>query len=364
MPSILIKRGTRAQLNAAATSNGLNAGELYFIADEAKLAVGVSVSTYTDIAKPQQSITSDASGLKLVGDTATPGPLMDYGTDASGTKGWYARPAGGGGGGASLALSSTVFATSPVAIKIALAVAAISGSVRLVRWRDGVSYEMLVDADYKLPTTQSVQFKSGPLATDTYLLQYFAAQTDTPAASAFSALSSTVAWNPADKGASIVLSGNNTVAGQVTSRCSVRANQAITTPSYWETVYFFAANGGTDLSAGIALAAMALTEWLGQTTNSVSGPYASSGNFYYGGANQGFLAAPGIGQRLGHAYNPSTGTYKITFNGTTWLTLKTGLTGTFYPAGTINYASQSLMLVCNPSDMWWSPPAGHNAGVS
>jgi hypothetical protein len=289
------------------------------------------------------------------------GQVLTKTSNADHVAAWQTPAAGGG---ASLALSSTLFQTSPVAIKLALAAAAIDGSVRLMRWRDGVSYEMLQEIDYRLLTAQSVQLKSGALATDAYRVQYFAAQSTAPAASTFADLSSSVTWNPADKGASIVLSGNNTVAGQVTSRCSVRANQAITTPSYWETVYFFAVNGGTDLSAGIALAAMALTEWLGQTTNSVSGPYASSGNYYYGGANQGFLAAPGIGQRLGHAYNPSTGTYKLTFNGSTWLTLKTGLTGTFYPAGTINYVSQSLLLVANPADMLWSPPAGHSAGVS
>ena len=36
---LLAKRGTRAQLNAAATANGLHAGEPYLITDEARLAV-------------------------------------------------------------------------------------------------------------------------------------------------------------------------------------------------------------------------------------------------------------------------------------------------------------------------------------
>jgi hypothetical protein len=38
----------------------------------------------------QLSITSDASGLKLSGDSASPGNLSYYGTDASGTKGFFA----------------------------------------------------------------------------------------------------------------------------------------------------------------------------------------------------------------------------------------------------------------------------------
>jgi hypothetical protein len=46
----------------------------------------------------QMSLQSDAAGLKLVGDIATPGGSMLYGTDAGGTRGWHAQPAGGGGG--------------------------------------------------------------------------------------------------------------------------------------------------------------------------------------------------------------------------------------------------------------------------
>ena len=41
----------------------------------------------------QMSLTSDASGLKLSGDSATPGNSKLYGTDSSGVKGWYAQPA-------------------------------------------------------------------------------------------------------------------------------------------------------------------------------------------------------------------------------------------------------------------------------
>lgn len=41
----------------------------------------------------QMSLTSDASGVKLSGDSATPGNSKLYGTDGSGVKGWYAQPA-------------------------------------------------------------------------------------------------------------------------------------------------------------------------------------------------------------------------------------------------------------------------------
>lgn len=41
----------------------------------------------------QMSLTSDASGVKLSGDSATPGNSKLYGTDGSGVKGWYDQPA-------------------------------------------------------------------------------------------------------------------------------------------------------------------------------------------------------------------------------------------------------------------------------
>lgn len=44
--------------------------------------------------KNQMSITDDASGLKLSGDATSPGNSMLYGTNGSGTKGWYAQPGG------------------------------------------------------------------------------------------------------------------------------------------------------------------------------------------------------------------------------------------------------------------------------
>lgn len=46
MPSLKIKRGTRAQLDAAAAANQLNQGEPYLITDEGLMAVGLSANTY------------------------------------------------------------------------------------------------------------------------------------------------------------------------------------------------------------------------------------------------------------------------------------------------------------------------------
>lgn len=56
MPSVQVKRGTRAQLDNAATSSGLKAGEVYLITDENRLAVGLTVSTYQAFDKQNEAI--------------------------------------------------------------------------------------------------------------------------------------------------------------------------------------------------------------------------------------------------------------------------------------------------------------------
>jgi len=52
--------------------------------------------TYTDATpelkadvKKQMSITSDSSGIKLSGDSASPGATKYYGTNSGSAKGWY-----------------------------------------------------------------------------------------------------------------------------------------------------------------------------------------------------------------------------------------------------------------------------------
>ncbi len=51
MPSLVHKRGTRAQINNAAAINGLKAGEVYLISDEARLTVGTAANAHQAMAK-------------------------------------------------------------------------------------------------------------------------------------------------------------------------------------------------------------------------------------------------------------------------------------------------------------------------
>lgn len=48
MARIRIKRGTRAQLNHAAASGDMTAGEPYLVTDEGVMACGLSATTYAD----------------------------------------------------------------------------------------------------------------------------------------------------------------------------------------------------------------------------------------------------------------------------------------------------------------------------
>ena len=52
---IKIKRGTLAQIDAAAAASQLNAGEPYLVTDEGRIAVGLSASTYELFAKTSET---------------------------------------------------------------------------------------------------------------------------------------------------------------------------------------------------------------------------------------------------------------------------------------------------------------------
>ena len=61
MPSLKVKRGSRSQIDAAASSGSLNAGEPYLVTDEGRLAIGLSTTTYETFAKQ-----SEAGGVALL----------------------------------------------------------------------------------------------------------------------------------------------------------------------------------------------------------------------------------------------------------------------------------------------------------
>ena len=78
--SITIKRGTRAQIEAAAGSASLSIAEPYLITDEDRLAVGTRDRAFVALAK--QSEVPSTSDLDYGLITASPTSTADYGSIA------------------------------------------------------------------------------------------------------------------------------------------------------------------------------------------------------------------------------------------------------------------------------------------
>jgi hypothetical protein len=88
-----IDLGGNLNVSADATVSNTNTGDIT-VTDTDTIDHTLSGQALSSAARLQMSLTSDASGIKLVGDAATPGNSKVYGTDGSGNKGWYS--AGGG----------------------------------------------------------------------------------------------------------------------------------------------------------------------------------------------------------------------------------------------------------------------------
>jgi hypothetical protein len=70
VPSLAHKRGTRAQINAAATASQLRAGEVYLITDEARLTVGTAANAHQAMARQGEGGSDPWTWLKLSADVA------------------------------------------------------------------------------------------------------------------------------------------------------------------------------------------------------------------------------------------------------------------------------------------------------
>lgn len=69
-PIIQIKRGTRAQLDAAATAAALKVGEPYLITDENRLAFGLSTASYAETVGPTDTQTLSNKTLGVYYETS------------------------------------------------------------------------------------------------------------------------------------------------------------------------------------------------------------------------------------------------------------------------------------------------------
>lgn len=71
MTSLMHKRGTRAQIDAAALAGGLRPGEIYLITDEARLTVGTAVNMHQPLAKQGEAVSDPWSWQKLAADVVS-----------------------------------------------------------------------------------------------------------------------------------------------------------------------------------------------------------------------------------------------------------------------------------------------------
>ena len=70
MPSLAHKRGTRAQIDAAATASALKTGEVYLITDEARLTIGTAANAHSAVAKQSETGGDPWVWQKLAADVA------------------------------------------------------------------------------------------------------------------------------------------------------------------------------------------------------------------------------------------------------------------------------------------------------
>jgi hypothetical protein len=72
MPSVQHKRGTRTQLNTAASGGNLKVGEVYLITGENRLAVAYSTTAFQDFAKTTETSAPTSAGITIPFNSGTP----------------------------------------------------------------------------------------------------------------------------------------------------------------------------------------------------------------------------------------------------------------------------------------------------
>jgi hypothetical protein len=82
LPSLRHKRGTRAQIDAAATASALKQGEIYLITDEARLTVGTATNAHTAMAKQGEGGAGGAVGEHAPGPGLLAGAYISAATNS------------------------------------------------------------------------------------------------------------------------------------------------------------------------------------------------------------------------------------------------------------------------------------------
>jgi hypothetical protein len=168
-------------------------------------------------------------------------------------------------------------------------------------------------------------------------------------------------WNPADKSASVNLSGGNLTAAAPGSVGAVRATVGMLNGRwYWETQIKVLPTGGTNCSIGIARQTWPIgTAQLGFTIDS-AGWWQATGQLYTNSVGvAGFTMA--ASDTICHLLDLDARTYSIRKNGGAWITISLPA-GTWYPAVTVvNGGTISANFGASP--FAFAVPDEANAGV-
>lgn len=173
------------------------------------------------------------------------------------------------------------------------------------------------------------------------------------------------AWNPADKTANTTLSGSNLTATAATTTFynAVRAVLGISAGQhYWETVHNFASG---NVLSGICTAAFTMSATnMGTDAGglSVAGPRAD-GVCFYKNANVGDAGTVTTGTLVRHWLDMDSGTYRVAIAAGGFLTVVTGLAGTWYPVAQFQTAGHSIVANFGASAFTYSTPAGARTGL-
>lgn len=172
-------------------------------------------------------------------------------------------------------------------------------------------------------------------------------------------------WNALDKSANITLASGNLSASRSTAGGwqGVRATMGLSSGQhYWETTHTHSA-GTTDYSAGVANGVHSFASQLGFSSTASAGGPVQDGRVAFNGAYGTDAGTVSTGNKVRHWLNMDGGFYRIAIQGGAWVTVATGLTGTFYPAAGFSTTSRTILANFGASAFTYEVPAGARAGV-
>lgn len=167
-------------------------------------------------------------------------------------------------------------------------------------------------------------------------------------------------WNPADKGANIVLSNGDLSATNASlgSWHSVRATLAKSTGKWQFEVTIDASVGAAAIAIGVANSSANISNYVGSDANGWS-YYGANGNKTNSGSGAAYGATFQQGDIITCYYDADTGTLGFMKNGADQGTIATGFSGEIFPMISIYTSSEAITANFGATSMTY-PKAGYN----